>query len=324
MGNFLAEPVTVKDSDKGENDYILFGYSSMQGFRRTMEDQHVTELTVPGHPKMSFFGVFDGHAGDKAAIFAANYLLQNITKQSTFPESIEKAIIDGFMETDEGFREQAQPSFLIDGTTAITALFTSEKVYVANCGDSRCVLSRSGRAIPLSHDHKPENPAERERIEAAGGKVSLNRVKGELAVSRALGDFTYKGNDRKPADEQMVIAKPDVLEQELCDDDEFLILACDGLWDVMSNQEAVNYVREAMKTTTDLSKVCENVLDAAVLELGSKDNVSVVIVALRAAASKLLGSNPVAKPPLPPIRDTFRVQPLVADEDEQNDNESEH
>jgi protein phosphatase PTC2/3 len=100
-----------------------------------------------------------------------------------------------------------------------------------------------GRVQLLSYDHKPNNELETKRILAAGGWVELNRVNGNLALSRALGDFVFKKNEAKKAEEQIVTAFPDVDIKEITNDHEFIVLACDGIWDVLSNEEVVEFVR---------------------------------------------------------------------------------
>jgi protein phosphatase 2C family protein 2/3 len=100
-----------------------------------------------------------------------------------------------------------------------------------------------GRVQNLSYDHKPNNELEAKRIVAAGGWVEFNRVNGNLALSRALGDFVFKKNDAKRAEEQIVTAYPDVDVKELTSDHEFILLACDGIWDVLSNEEVLDFVR---------------------------------------------------------------------------------
>ena len=115
----------------------------------------------------------------------------------------------------------------------------------ANTGDSRAVLARGGQAVTLSNDHKPYLPGEKERIEKAGGQVKFNRVNGDLAVSRALGDFVYKRCESVAFKEQAVTAFPEIIVEEREESDQFIVLACDGIWDVMSSQEVVEKVRWA-------------------------------------------------------------------------------
>lgn len=138
---------------------------------------------------------------------------------------------------DEQMREE------LAGTTAICVLLKNKKIYCGNVGDSRAIASVRGSVQQLSYDHKPNNELETKRIVAAGGWVEFNRVNGNLALSRALGDFVFKKNEKKRAEEQIVTAMPDVEVCELTDDHEFIVIACDGIWDVLSNEEVLEFVR---------------------------------------------------------------------------------
>ncbi len=125
----------------------------------------------------------------------------------------------------------------MSGSTAITVLMRDDRLYACNVGDSRCVAQIGGKAEALSRDHKPGDDAERYRIESAGGFVEFNRVNGNLALSRALGDFAFKQCDTLPAEEQIVSGCPEVEERTVDENWDFVVLACDGIWDVLSNQE---------------------------------------------------------------------------------------
>ncbi|KAL2544672.1 putative protein phosphatase 2C 60 [Forsythia ovata] len=147
------------------------------------------------------------------------------------------------------------------GSTACVAVIRDNQLVVANAGDSRCVISRNGQAYNLSRDHKPDLEVERERILEAGGFIHAGRVNGSLNLARAIGDMEFKQNKYLPAEKQIVTANPDVNTVELCGDDEFLVLACDGIWDCMSSQQLVDFIHEQLKSETKLSVVCEKVLD---------------------------------------------------------------
>lgn len=138
----------------------------------------------------------------------------------------------------------ANPGDELAGSTGIVVLLREHMLYCGNAGDSRAVCSRCGVAEPLSTDHKPTLPGERERITAAGGWVDANRVNGNLALSRAFGDFVFKRNPRQTAENQIVCANPDVYSRRLHpEEDEFIVLCCDGVWDVMTNQEVISFIR---------------------------------------------------------------------------------
>lgn len=130
------------------------------------------------------------------------------------------------------------------GCTACVVLITANEIYCANAGDSRCVLSINGKAVEMSHDHKPNNSGEKARIEKAGGFVEDNRVKGVLNLSRSLGDLEYKGNKSLPVDSQMISCVPEIKVEKLNKNHDFLVIACDGIWDCLTSQECITLVRE--------------------------------------------------------------------------------
>ncbi|KAI2657549.1 Protein phosphatase 1G [Labeo rohita] len=152
------------------------------------------------------------------------------------------------------------------GTTAVVALIRGKQLIVANAGDSRCVVSEKGKAVDMSYDHKPEDELELARIKNAGGKVTMDgRVNGGLNLSRAIGDHFYKRNKALPPEEQMISALPDVKVLTLNEDHDFMVIACDGIWNVMSSQEVVDFVSERLKTEAGknkpLSAIIEELLD---------------------------------------------------------------
>ncbi|XP_063048128.1 protein phosphatase 1G isoform X2 [Engraulis encrasicolus] len=152
------------------------------------------------------------------------------------------------------------------GTTAVVALIRGKQLIVANAGDSRCVVSEKGKAIDMSYDHKPEDEVELARIKNAGGKVTMDgRVNGGLNLSRAIGDHFYKRNKTLPAEEQMISAMPDVKVLTLNEEHDFMVIACDGIWNVLSSQEVVDFVSERIKPKDGehraLTSIVEELLD---------------------------------------------------------------
>lgn len=166
-------------------------------------------------------------------------------------------------QDDWAFEEGPHSDFTgpTSGSTACVAVIRNNQLIVANAGDSRCVISRKGQAYNLSRDHKPELEAERERILKAGGFIHGGRVNGSLNLARAIGDMEFKQNKFLPAEKQIVTASPDINTVELCEDDDFIVLACDGIWDCMSSQQLVDFIHEHINNETRLSAVCERVLD---------------------------------------------------------------
>jgi len=146
-------------------------------------------------------------------------------------------------------------------------------------------LGRKGTAKPLSFDHKPHNEVEKARICAAGGYVDFGRVNGNLALSRAIGDFEFKKNTDMPPEQQIVTAYPDVIEHEITASDEFLVVACDGIWDCVSSQATIEFVRRGVAAGQELSAICENLMNSCLAPSSDTggvgcDNMTVIIVAL--------------------------------------------
>lgn len=287
----------------------------MQGWRVEMEDAHAIRIDLgPSLQNCSYFAVFDGHAGDFVSKYISENLIDTILNLwlescsneplsksnsekkvnepvavSNLTDSLEldrfkKNVKEGFLKIDSVMRDH--PKFLSgeerSGTTAVTAFVSPEKIIFANCGDSRAVLATSSSVRFGTYDHKPCNEEEKKRIENAGGSVMIRRVNGSLAVSRALGDYDYKNVSGLPPTEQLVSAEPDLSVMDRSDKDEFLILACDGVWDVMTNEEVVSYIHSRLLVMENLQEVCAELLETC-LAKGSRDNMSVILIAFPAA-----------------------------------------
>lgn len=294
MGAFLDKPKVEKHTECGMGNGLRYALSSMQGWRVEMEDAHCAVVGLPcGLDQWSFFAVFDGHAGARVSAHCAQNLLDSIIRTEEFAQTVAASeggeehaehvatgIRSGFLWLDDQMRAIPEVASGEDksGSTAVCALVSPTHVYFANCGDSRALLCRSGSAAFTTRDHKPINPGEKERIQRAGGSVMIQRVNGSLAVSRALGDFEYKQVAGKGPCEQLVSPEPEVTVQTRdTAADEFLVLACDGIWDVMGNEELCQFVRHQLAVTDSLEAVCSAVIDIC-LYRGSKDNMSIVLV----------------------------------------------
>lgn len=294
MGQTLSQPITEKHSSSGADDRYLYAVSEMQGWRISMEDAHTTVLRLSDDDANSFFAVYDGHGGSTVARYSGrNVHRRLITEESYLEKRFEKALKQAFLGTDEDMR--SDPAFMHDpsGCTAVAALITEDgKIYVANAGDSRSVLSLQGTAKPLSFDHKPQNETEMQRIKAAGGYIEYGRVNGNLALSRALGDFDFKKNYSLGPERQIITSDPDITVHEITEEDEFLVIACDGIWDCLSSQQVINIVRRQVAEGKELSDICEIILDRCLSQDSSVqggigcDNMTLIIVALLGGRTK--------------------------------------
>jgi len=246
-----------------------------------MEDAHavVDELEIGplggiGIGRQSFYAVYDGHNGKEAADFVCSQLHGQLEQEllvsahrvhpGTTSRDLDLLVLASlraaFALTDETYVREGNGD---SGCTAVAALLLGARLYVANLGDARCVLCRAGEALAMSEDHSPDRPDEVMRVQGAGGFVENGRVMGKIAVARAFGDAKFKDPESsilKPhgVSRPVVSAEPDFVIKDVDGEgNEFLLLACDGLFDVMTNQAATDFVRERLAAGSALPAICE-------------------------------------------------------------------
>lgn len=266
-GSQPAKDGPVTGGGLSQNGKFSYGYASSPGKRSSMEDFYETRIDGVDGEIVGLFGVFDGHGGIQAAEYVKKNLFSNLISHPKFISDTKSAISDAYNHTDSEFLKTDRNQPRDAGSTASTAILVGDRLLVANVGDSRAVICRGGEAIAVSRDHKPDQTDERQRIEDAGGFVMWAgtwRVGGVLAVSRAFGDKLLK---------QYVVADPEIKEEKVDSSLEFLILASDGLWDVVSNDEAVSMV----KPIEDPEEAARLLLQEA-YQRGSADNITCVVV----------------------------------------------
>lgn len=318
---------------------------SMQGYRLTQEDAHLianfsnhlhirfsnpfTKQT--DHLTLALFGVFDGHGGDECSKFVSGQERadQGLSKWITY--SFENHRYGSFEDDPKQYKrlfhtldglisQILKDSFMLQdrelyshfanspcGSTGIVAvIINGEKLYVANVGDSRCILSSKSKGVKnLSFDHKPQHIGELIRINDNGGTVSLGRVGGVLALSRAFGDFQFKrgvsyttvhgqaSRNSTPAQEAQVTVEPDVMPHQIdFSNDEFLVLACDGIWDIYSNKTLVQFIKYHLTLGLKLDEIVTKLLDHGISCADSNtgvgfDNMTVIIVVLNKPGESL-------------------------------------
>lgn len=289
LGRFVVTVVWNKVSDArfraAANDSLVVNpfhngvtypvsYWSDPGRRNYQEDTH-KEYKGRGSKDSSLYGVFDGHGGYRAAQFCKEYLLKYAVEDDEFIRNPSAALRRSFYKADAEFSAIAKVRFLSDGTTSLVACIHNRRLYVANAGDCRAVLvSSDWKCTAMSVDHKPNREDEERRIKKLGGRVvhvGRWRVQGVLAVSRAIGDVSLQ---------PFVTCEPEIQVKDLQDsEDRYLILASDGIWDVMTNNEAGDVVKQAIKSKPYIDVAKE--LCAQAIALGSTDNVTASIIDLR-------------------------------------------
>ncbi|TKY56493.1 phosphatase 2C 25 [Spatholobus suberectus] len=251
-----------------------FSVYCKRGRREYMEDRYSAGDNLRGEHKLAFFGIFDGHGGAKAAEFAANNLEKHVLDEVIVrdDDDVEEAVKRGYLNTDSDFLKED----LHGGSCCVTAMIRNGNLVVSNAGDCRAVISRGGVAEALTSDHRPSREDERDRIESLGGYVDLCRgvwrIQGSLAVSRGIGDRHLK---------QWVTAEPETKVLRIEPEHDLLILASDGLWEKVSNQEAVDIARSFFVGNNKAQPLlaCKKLVDLSVSR-GSMDDTSVMLIKL--------------------------------------------
>ncbi|XAR67052.1 Phosphoprotein phosphatase [Bertholletia excelsa] len=306
----VADPAAPRLKCVGRNNKgVTWGFTSVIGRRREMEDaiavvpgfmtracDHVGGCTAPGSrtsgeiSPVHFFGVYDGHGGCQVAKFCAERLHEVVAEEwhrrtndgFEWRQRWETAFCSSFQKADNEVETQAVVPEMV-GSTAVAVVLSGCQIITSNCGDSRAVLYRGTKTIPLTVDQKPDREDELVRIEGEGGKV-INwngaRVFGVLAMSRAIGDRYLR---------PWIIPVPEVTCTTRSEEDECLILASDGLWDVMSNEEAGEVARRILRRRR--RSIIDNEVPAAqavaesLTEMASgrhsSDNISIIVVDLK-------------------------------------------
>lgn len=293
----VVKPAKEKEE---ESPFQLLDYTdAFRGLKPTMEDRHIR---AEMDDMASYFGVYDGHGGQACAEYVVKHMhnhirqsMQRLATRGWEDDNICAAITEGFHKTDAEFLKLAKRKKMSSGSTALVCLCMYPegeepvKLFVANLGDCRAVLCRGRRAMRLSSDHKPNRPDEKKRILAAGGRVGrfggvwrLSTAEGArdaargdgsvsrlcLATSRAVGDLELK----EPT--QLVSPTPEIKVLPLTDEDLFLILACDGVWDILTDQQAVDLARPFANDVQAAAKA----ITRAAYRRGSADNITCTVI----------------------------------------------
>eukprot|EP01125_Pyxidicula_operculata_P017276 TRINITY_DN6045_c2_g2_i2.p1 TRINITY_DN6045_c2_g2~~TRINITY_DN6045_c2_g2_i2.p1 ORF type:complete len:579 (-),score=180.95 TRINITY_DN6045_c2_g2_i2:103-1839(-) len=272
-----------------------------KGQRPTMEDSvQVIEGFIPDSPCSLFLGVFDGHSGCKCSQFVSSELPKEMTKLFGETNDILDVMQQSFMTTDDLWLEQARKEKWEEGSTGLCLILKNNTLYIANTGDCRALLCQGGNVVQLTKDHKPDDPAEKERIIKQGGHVIGGRIEAKIGVSRSFGDYLFKEPDRN-----LMTCAPETSYQVLNPECEFIVLGCDGLYDEISNEDIIKFVKERLDTKVPVSDVCKEIVKEA-LERGSTDNISVVIVKFeKKFKKKLLKAQNTKKNPLSQSTDSI-------------------
>lgn len=278
----LYSPVNSQEvALQGKNGSISHAISHEQGLRSTMEDAAIAQDA----DKYSLYGVYDGHGGDQVSKYIEKRLPELISQE--FNKQAENQDISSVLEQVYKLLDAEiakQTAWNNQGAAAVTALYLHDNkdLYIANAGDSRAVVAFEDGSFWESFDHKPGDKAERVRIERAGGMVfqtspGFYRVNGQLAVARALGDHAITSFYPGKKSEKIISSEPDITaHQGVIKPVKYIILACDGLWDVMSSEDVKLYIDKKLTQKKSIQEITEGLVQQA-LKLGSNDNITVLI-----------------------------------------------
>jgi serine/threonine protein phosphatase PrpC len=264
--------------------------AALQGIRPTMEDAMSVVLDMPLGKKggrANYFGVFDGHGGHTVADLLETEVPERLRKtiKSDGTKDISKGLHQTFMAIDADLIKDKWSLGDVVGSTALVVMVTERDIIVSSTGDSRAVVVRkNGEAVSMTSDHKPTDKNEAARIQRAGHRVEQDREQpgiyrvGGLAMSRSLGDTRLKKAPGIKQEEQAIVATPDI-QVEKNKDIDFAVIACDGVWDVMTPQDVAKFVRDHLRNKS-LKKVAKRLL-VECLRRKSTDNMSAIIVLWR-------------------------------------------
>jgi len=238
---------------------------------------------------VSFFVVCDGHGGSQVADYVNRNLFGNIMSSEDFTDDTELAIANGFYKTEQELLAMTQREELDGavGCTVACALIVGNVLYIANLGDTEAVIATAvGKYKVLTETHTPDNLDERNRVEKEGGRILVssklrlahpvwNPKVINLGVTRAMGDFYFKDQEWVGQKNSGLIAEPRIVKWNLTIEDEFLIIASDGFWDVVDKEEATQFVRKMM--AFDSNTICKFLVNLGQTR-NSRDNLTVLLV----------------------------------------------
>uniref|UniRef100_K3YDL9 protein-serine/threonine phosphatase n=1 Tax=Setaria italica TaxID=4555 RepID=K3YDL9_SETIT len=280
----LSVPVTAKTTESGENGRLAYAVSAMQGFRENMEDSHTAVLQLDAATATSFFGVYDGHGGPAVSRYCGKHLHVELRKHPQFHRYPITALEETFLRMDEMMRRRKAGKEL----SGYGGNEYWDEYREALRGRRFC-LPFCGQKLPYSGPLQD------------GCTACVVLIRGNEIIVGNAGDLSYKNDDSLPAIEQAITALPEVRTEHITHDAQFLILACDGIWDCMTSQQAVDYVRIYLAANAGLTFICESLLDHCVALPRGRDNMTVMLVRFKTPGAGQASSSNVLPPPPPPL-----------------------
>ena len=308
----IPEIENTAASKKHCGSVLRYAVNTHPGLKRVTNEDRVSIIinipcpagcNVDKWPRSSFYAIYDGHGGKMCANYLKESLHKFIFEHENFPSRPKDALLQGFLRAEQEFLILAEAKNDRSGSCALVVLIIGDKCYTANTGDSRAILSvnKGEKVVPLTVDHKPNDPNERDRIIQAGGQIvthiypvinskgirigeNVSRVEpGSLAISRSIGDIDIKVY-------KTVIPDPDVRSFRLKAEYDFIVMASDGIYDKLCDREVADSAWNAIKKYRNVHEkvvgTVEDIMKASFLKK-TEDNVTVIFLALKGIKADL-------------------------------------
>ena len=310
----------------GISNFFRYGICTMKGWRQTMEDKFLVKLNIGPNKSTHIFGIFDGHGGREVSKFICNHFTEEFLNNENYkkgdiktclketflkldkkllePSSMEEMTKDHFLFVqeynihenesevniieEEGYRYIEDISYTRGSAAIVLVIHNHTDLYFANLGDSRGIIIRNGnKFVKMTNDHKPNNNEERKRIKRAGSKILDDRVCGLLNMSRSFGDYQFKLRRDLKQEEQAVSACPEITFMKRTNKELFIVLACDGVWDCITNNQIAQFFNERInreperKLSLSIADLFNMILsDSPTKDVGT-DNMTCILIQLK-------------------------------------------
>ena len=310
----------------GISNFFRYGICSMKGWRQSMEDNFLVKLNIGPNKSTHIFGIFDGHGGREVSKFVCRHFTEeflnnenykkgdittclketflNLDKRLLEESSMEEMTKDHFLFVQEyniqeneseiniveenGHRYIEDISYTRGSAAIVLVIHNHTDLYFANLGDSRGIIIRNGNIfVKMTNDHKPNNNEEKKRIRRAGSKILDDRVSGLLNMSRSFGDYQFKLRRDLKQEDQAVCACPEITFMKRTKQELFIVLACDGVWDCLTNNQIAQFFNERInrhpkrKLSLAIADLFNMILsDSPTKDVGT-DNMTCILIQLK-------------------------------------------
>jgi len=271
MGSFFNQ----KNSSEPYGDYSYSGeyyYVVQKSNGKEMQDRYKAR-TITECKNLTFFAVYDGHSTQVIAQLLTDKLDDYFFEEYKVSHEIENSIKKAFLRIEKEVISQLQEAKPRGGSTALCSFLHNEQLHVANLGDSQAVIFQEDKFIELSNLHDFKNEQERINAEEKGGTVINNRLEGELAVSRSIGDVKFK---------LYMSSEPEIASYKMTEKDEFLFLASDGFWNGLNPETCLQSIKKLSSKKNDLKTIGDLLIEEACKNVKTKkDNMTLIIISIK-------------------------------------------